>query len=92
MNDQHSNLLSRELTCKDVHDFLMSYIEGEVTPTERRAFDEHLSGCSSCVRYLDQYKRTVSLGRQAICSSDEPATTQVPTGLLDAIRAARKRP
>mgnify|MGYP000924644366 CR=1 FL=1 len=65
MNDQHSNLLSRELTCKDVHDFLMSYIEGEVTPTERRAFDEHLSGCSSCVRYLDQYKRTVSLGRAA---------------------------
>ena len=81
--------IPRELTCKNVQDFLMAYIDGEVTADERRAFEEHLAACSSCVRYLEQYKRTIRLGREAVCSADETVASQVPAGLIDAIKAAR---
>lgn len=91
MSEQGPSIPNRELTCKDVHDFLMAYLDNEVTAQQRQAFEEHLAACSSCVRYVDQYQRTIRLGREAICSSDEPATTQVPAGLIDAIRNARKR-
>jgi hypothetical protein len=41
------------------------------------------------MRYLDQYRRTVQLGREALAPTDAPAAHHVPGGLLDAIRKAR---
>jgi anti-sigma factor RsiW len=85
-----SDIPSRDLTCKDVHDFLMAYLDGDVTPAERRAFDEHLGACASCVRYLEQYKRTIQLSRDA-GETGIAADANVPAGLIEAIRAARRR-
>lgn len=78
------------MTCKDVSEFLMSYIDNELSTDQRRLFEEHLTVCSSCTRYLDQYKRTIRLGQAALTPSDAPAAGYIPLGLLDAISAARK--
>jgi anti-sigma factor (TIGR02949 family) len=79
------------VTCKELIDFLMAYIDNEL-PAERRAeFERHLGACPSCVRYLDTYKQTVQLGKQAFGCGGETAPTDVPEGLIQAILAARAK-
>jgi anti-sigma factor RsiW len=77
------------MTCKEVSEFLMAYLDGELPEALLAAFDEHLSECSSCTRYLAQYRRTVQLGREALAPTDALASQHVPGGLLDAIKKAR---
>jgi anti-sigma factor RsiW len=73
-----------ELTCREVADFLMAYLDRELEPEPRAAFEAHLGECDECVRYLRSYAATVRLTRAAY---DEPAPP--PERLLRAIRAAR---
>ncbi len=77
------------MTCKDVNEFLMAYLDAELPEETRRGFEEHLRECSSCMRYLEQYRRTVQLEREACTPADAPAMHNVPSGLLDAIRKSR---
>jgi anti-sigma factor RsiW len=76
-----------ELTCRDVADFLMAYLDDELEPQQRAAFESHLGECDECVRYLRSYDATVRVARAAYAEPD-PA---VPERLLRAIRAARER-
>jgi anti-sigma factor RsiW len=78
------------MTCKEVLDFLMDYLDGTMPFRQRRDFERHLAVCPSCVAYLDSYKKTVKLGKAALASTDDPATSTVPEGLITAIRAAVK--
>lgn len=75
-----------DMTCRDVSAFLMAYLDGELAASARRAFDEHLAQCSSCVRYVEHYQRTVAMAQACGQSADE---LTVPAGVLRAIRQAR---
>jgi anti-sigma factor RsiW len=78
------------LTCAEVAEFLMAYIDGELPADRRAEFDRHLRVCPSCVAYLKNYVTTTNLGRGAFDrGADEPAP--VPEALLRAILAARPR-
>lgn len=77
------------ITCREVLDFIMAYLEGELTPTERHEFERHLGVCPSCVNYLDSYKATIKIGKAAIQKLDAPAAGSFPEGLIRAIREAR---
>lgn len=78
------------MTCRELADFLMDYLNGELTPDVRGAFDRHLSLCPNCVNYLAGYKATVALGKRAFADDEADAATQVPEDLLRAILAARR--
>jgi anti-sigma factor RsiW len=77
-----------ELTCRDVAEFLMAYLDRELDPPQRTAFEAHLAGCDECVRYLRAYEQTVRLARAAGHDTDEPEA--VPERLVRSILAARK--
>lgn len=77
------------LTCRQVVDFIMAYLEGELDADARREFERHLHVCPSCVNYLASYRRTVELGKVAMADSEDDATGTVPEALLRAIRRAR---
>jgi anti-sigma factor RsiW len=79
------------MTCKEVIDFIMAYLDGELAPEQRHEFERHLKVCPSCVNYLDSYKQTVRLGKAAMRNPDEPAVGSVPEALIRAIREARSR-
>lgn len=79
---------SDELSCRDVAGFLMAYLDRELDPRQRAAFDAHLAICDECVRYLRSYDRTVRLARSAGREADEP--TAVPERLVRSILAAKK--
>ena len=76
------------MTCHELHEFLMSYVEGELPPPQRAEFEKHLGLCKSCVNFVDSYKATPELARKALVSGDAKAS--VPDGLIKAILAARK--
>ena len=51
----------KPFTCQEFVELATWYLEGALPERERRAFEEHLSLCVGCERYLDQLHRTIHL-------------------------------
>ena len=81
------------MTCRELADFIMDYLSGELPPDVRSAFDNHLTLCPACVNYLAAYKATIELNRQVFRQPDAPADAEpaVPEDLVKAILAARRQ-
>ena len=78
------------MTCREIGEFLMQYLDGELDCAQLAEFEEHLSLCPDCVHYLHSYRDAVTLGRMAwLCPEDGPGA--VPEQLVQAILAARSR-
>jgi anti-sigma factor RsiW len=80
---------TRELTCRELTDFLADYVAGELGPNERALFEGHLAECPDCVAYLRSYAETMRLAKDAYDDDRIPAA--VPAELVRAILEARKR-
>ena len=72
------------ITCRQLIDFIVDYIEGALDDMSRKDFERHLAVCPSCRAYLASYRETMSLARIVI--SDEPLQ-DVPEDLVQAILA-----
>ena len=70
------------MTCREFADFLMSYLDGGLTPAARDAFDAHLAVCPDCVHYLRQYRDTIAAAPAAF---DDDDLAVVPEALIHAI-------
>ena len=79
---------SPHLTCQQLIDFIMSYLDNELPDDQRAEFDRHMAACPSCVDYLTTYEKTVQLTKTA---ADDPVPAEVPESLVQAILAARKK-
>jgi anti-sigma factor RsiW len=77
------------LTCQEIVDFLMRYLDGELPAEERSRFEEHLALCPPCVDYLKTYQDAVRLGK-ATCAEEDSRCKDVPEALIRAILAARR--
>jgi anti-sigma factor RsiW len=78
------------VTCREFTEFLDAYVGGTLSAAQRAEFDGHLASCKACVAYLESYRRTIELARNA--RRDEGAAPQeAPEELVRAILAARKR-
>jgi anti-sigma factor RsiW len=72
---------------------MWAYLSGEVSESERSEFEYHLSGCPSCVAYMNTYKQTIELSHLAFADEttrEEPVPDDVPDELILAVLAARK--
>lgn len=76
------------MTCRQLIDFILDYVEGTLPEPQRQEFERHLAACPSCVAYLDGYRRTIELGRAALAAG-APAESPAPERLIEAVRAAR---
>jgi len=55
------------MTCKEVIlDYLADYLDKALSPEVLADFERHLADCPPCVAYLNTYKKTQDLTRQAI--------------------------
>lgn len=77
------------MTCQELIAFLMEYLGDELSAQERTCFEAHLGCCPDCVAYLDAYKKTIALGRAAVCGERSALPAHVPEDLVRAILAAR---
>jgi len=79
------------MTCRELADFLMDYLNEDLPDDVRAAFDRHLALCPNCVAYVKTYRTTIELGRRAFADDEADAGTEVPDELVRAILAARDR-
>jgi len=76
------------LTCEEVITFLFEYLAGEVSEERARDFERHLAICPSCLAYLESYRDTIRLGREAMRGLDE-RPPELAAELTRAILASR---
>lgn len=53
------------MTCREILDYLVDYLDGTLSPAQRALFEEHLAICPGCVDYLHSYHHTVKCARAA---------------------------
>jgi predicted anti-sigma-YlaC factor YlaD len=75
------------MDCKDLAEFLMTYLDGELTAAERAEFEAHLEICPSCIDYIESYERTIRLEKEC----EAAPKCEMPDELVRAILAARKK-
>jgi len=78
------------MTCREIVDFLMAYLDGELPAEQKALFEKHLGCCPPCVDYLESYRLTIRLEREA-CAGEGKGCEEVPEDLIRAILAARKQ-
>jgi anti-sigma factor RsiW len=81
--------LCREISCREFVEFLDQYLANELAPDRRAVFERHLTICTDCTAYVDSYRKTMRLSREALQGSLLPL--DVPEDLVRAILAARRR-
>jgi len=76
------------VNCETFVELVTAYLEDQLSPSERAAFEEHLSLCPGCDTYLDQFRRTIALLGELPERTISPAAR---TSLLDAFAGWRDR-
>ena len=51
----------RPLSCEDVNQFILDYLEDTIPASTRSRFDAHVAMCPNCNSFFDQYVRTIDL-------------------------------
>jgi predicted anti-sigma-YlaC factor YlaD len=74
------------VNCRECGEFLADYLAGELATEVHATFERHLAKCRTCRIYLEQYRTTIRLGKDA-CAADAPA---LPEDLIQAILEARR--
>ena len=80
------------MTCQEMADFLMAYLDDELPAAQRQEFQQHLEACPPCVHYIRTYEQTVELGKTACQHPDDDIPEDVPEQLVQAILKARRLP
>ncbi len=78
------------ITCKEFEEFVLSYLEGELSNQQQSVFEWHLRICRECRDYLAAYQRATELDRAVLPSSKDTLPEEVPEDLIRAILDARK--
>lgn len=77
------------ITCRQFVEVIMAYMDDELDPGARAAFEEHFRDhCPECDTYLETYREAIRLGK--MCSDDE-VPPEVPEKLVQAVLAARRK-
>lgn len=77
------------MTCHEVSEFLMDYLDGALPGESRTVFEQHLAVCPECGAYLSSYESTIELGRSAFCNAGGEFAYPPPAELVAAILASR---
>ena len=80
---------TRELTCRELAEFLGDYFARDLAPATRATFERHLVECPDCVAYLQNYAAAIRFVKDAY--DDDRIPAEVPDELVRAVLEARRR-
>jgi anti-sigma factor RsiW len=75
-------------TCRDLSNFLLDYVGGDLSQQVRAEFEAHIARCPDCHIFLAQYERTITVSHAAY---DEVQTDPLPNDLVNAIVKALQK-
>jgi anti-sigma factor RsiW len=78
------------MKCRELAEFLMDYVSGELPAESRTHFEFHLSKCRNCHAYLIEYEVTIKAGKIA-CDDLSDEIGNIPEDLVRAVMAARTK-
>ncbi len=79
------------MTCREIAEFLMQYIDGELPRQQRTTFEMHLAECPACRVYLKSYEQTIRLARSGSSIAADSKIESVPDELVRLILESRSR-
>ena len=81
--------MHRMITCKEFEDFILGYLDGELSRRQRSVFEWHIRLCRECREYLAAYKRAMEVSKEVLSPTEENWSKDVPEDLIKAILKAR---
>ena len=75
------------MTCRELTDFLLEYLDGGLPAATRAEFEGHLARCPNCEHYLHNYEHVICVARLAC---DDPEGAELPEDLVRAIIATTR--
>ena len=54
-------MLNPMLSCEQVNQFIIDYLEDNLSTPTKKKFEAHIKMCKKCSAYFDQYNDTVAL-------------------------------
>ena len=72
------------LTCKEFDDFMVDYLDGDLTAWQKFMCWLHVKMCRECAHFIQQYQKVIKLGRSAFDTPDDPVPDSVPEELIEA--------
>jgi len=79
--------MDQEMTCKELVELVIDYLEGTLPDDVRTRMERHLAGCDGCTHYLEQMRQTIRLTGQV---REETLTPQQRGDLLRLFRDWKK--
>ena len=79
------------LTCRQVEEFLMDYLENRLGFWTTLQFRAHIFMCPNCSKYIQEYKNTIALEKKIFQNPDEEAIGNVPDDILQAIMNVKRQ-
>jgi anti-sigma factor RsiW len=75
-------------TCHELTELISDYVTGQLKPSLKREFEQHLSICPDCVNFLNSYKKTI-----AVTGALEPTAlpVKVRNNVLEFLRKKMRR-
>jgi anti-sigma factor RsiW len=77
-----------EKNCKQLTDLLYDYVNGNLSRNIKRDFQQHLRICPDCVRFLNTYKKTVTVAGTVHA---EKIPAKVKDNILEFLRKRARR-
>jgi anti-sigma factor RsiW len=71
---------SAVISCQQLIDFCLDYLEDALPQDERLRFQRHLAQCTDCVVFFETYQKTPQISREALA-------TQIPASVHAAVRS-----
>ena len=78
------------LTCQQLIEALVDYVDGRLSLSRRFAVMLHLFCCGQCRSYLHDYRTTIKASQTSMTRIDEPPAVEVPEDFVQAVLKARK--
>lgn len=62
------------MTCEEFEELVTAYLEGELPPDRRGAFEQHIDSCERCQEEMSTYENCTRIFEQFARDEDPPET------------------
>ena len=78
------------INCQECADFIIDYVEGNLSDGVADDFKIHLEKCPPCLEYVESYRETMRVTKSLCCEEEKKKLGCCPESLIQKILLLRK--